>query len=170
MTNQAQPTPTYCVVLPSEFNWDCWYGRAEVLDESHGVNCAPGGDYLVALPGGHEVWFSRQRIVLGTTGPTEQDLTHYDRGSVSGNYAEAYISPDYNRAFNKDTGPKEHNAYCIAYVLGYFATYELFEIPFDYRELFDSAYWSDHGQAMVVDEQADDRGADYTTEAETFAS
>ena len=159
MTSQ----PTYCVVLPTSYNWDNYRGRAVLLDESHSKLASPGGDYLVELPGGHEVWFSRQRIVLGS-GPSERDLTHYDRGNCAGNYAEAYISPDYGRAFAKDTGPKEHSAYCTAFILGYFATYELNEIPSEYREMFDAAYWSEHGQAMVVVEQADDRFADYATE------
>jgi len=75
------------------------------------------------------------------------------RGFDAGNYANAYVSEDYSTAFETTLGTcaeQAFDAYCVGFVLGFFATYELHEIPSDCRDMFDSAYHSDNGQAVVA--------------------
>lgn len=71
------------------------------------------------------------------------------RGFDAGNYAAAYVSTDYMVAFDADTGPKELEAYCAAFVLGFFSSYEVHEIPEDYREMHEAAYRSKYGAAVL---------------------
>jgi hypothetical protein len=71
------------------------------------------------------------------------------RGFDAGNYANAYVSENYLTAFNADTGPKEHEAYCAGFVLGFFSSYEVDEIPGDCRDMFEHNFFSKFGQAIV---------------------
>jgi len=71
------------------------------------------------------------------------------QGFDAGNYASAYISQDYQTAFDRGTGKKEHEAYCVAYILGFFSSYELHEIPFEYQDLYKSAYFSEYGKEVI---------------------
>jgi hypothetical protein len=71
------------------------------------------------------------------------------RGFDAGNFANAYVSEDYETAFAKDTGPKEHEAYCVGFILGFFGSYELYEIPSDCLDMYMAAYFSEDGKAVV---------------------
>jgi hypothetical protein len=79
------------------------------------------------------------------------------KGFSAGNYASAYVSENYVKAFEADNGPKEHDAYCTAFVLGFFGSYEVHEIPADCQDMFQSAYFSENGQAVISAGYVDSR-------------
>jgi hypothetical protein len=92
----------------------------------------------------------------------DNDETHDEvrRGFDAGNYANAYESTDLE-SVELDC---ESDAYRAAFVLGFFASYELNEIPSDAREAFDSAYRSEFGAIVLAAGYCDSRHEDYQTE------
>jgi hypothetical protein len=70
-------------------------------------------------------------------------------GFSAGSYVNAYETEDLAEAFEyRDTGAWTE-AYCHAFVLGFYASYELDEIPSDHRAEYESAYASVHGQRVL---------------------
>jgi len=57
----------------------------------------------------------------------------------AGNYASAYVSEDLQIALDRDS----HEGDCYhAYLLGFFSSYELHEIPGDYRDDYITAHYA----------------------------
>lgn len=116
-----------------------------------------------------------------------QTFTDSERDSMSrafdaGNYASAYESNDLEtalEAFNEETDDdceacldgdrhahrSDHER--AAFVLGFYSSHALHEIPAGMRDEFDAAYFSDAGQYMVkVARYCDDRTDEYAAENE----
>ena len=89
---------------------------------------------------------------------TTRQKTEISRAFDRGNYANAYESTDLE-SFDLDAMPEHMRA---AFVLGFFASYELDEIGSDERETFDECYWSVAGRYVVTEAKyCDDRHDDY---------
>jgi hypothetical protein len=88
------------------------------------------------------------------------------RGFSAGNYAGAYISEDLDTAMEREELHWElkNEAFRHAFILGFFSSYELHEVPGSYREQYDEAYWSDHGAAVRRAGYIDSRHDDYENE------
>jgi hypothetical protein len=111
-------------------------------------------------------------LVYVDVGRTLDSMTDLQRDSLSqgysaGNWANAYTSQDLKRAWIADFGSAEgpeDPTYRAAYILGFFSALELYEIPGSYREVYDSAYWSDAGQAVIEAGYTESRRAAYEAE------
>lgn len=94
------------------------------------------------------------------------------RGYSAGNYANAYETTDLETALdalNEDDSLDGYDddsvrAYRIAFVLGFFGSYELSEIGSDERDRFDECYWSDIGAIVREHGYCDSRDEDYRQE------
>lgn len=93
----------------------------------------------------------------------EQDCSN---GFSAGNYANAYTSDDLETAQESRGSLSESKAYWQAFTLGFFDSYELYEIPATYRDEYDSAYFSDAGKQCLSAGYLDSREADYKKESE----
>jgi hypothetical protein len=98
---------------------------------------------------------------------TEQELQkalEISHGFDAGNYASAYETEDLETALapmvHQDPSPE----YRAAFILGFFSSYSLHEIPSSDRDAYDDAYWSEAGKAVIAAGYCDDRAAEYTTE------
>lgn len=93
---------------------------------------------------------------------TVDEQTEMSRAFNNGNYGNAYESTNLED-FDLDE-MKEHER--AAFVLGFFGTYELDEIPGSDREIFDEEYWSPAGQYVVhVAKYTEPRDDDYRKES-----
>lgn len=60
------------------------------------------------------------------------------RGFDAGNYDSVYVSEDYMVAFSRRSAGEPlsaHDAWCTGYVLGFFSSWELHEVPQDLQEM-----------------------------------
>lgn len=95
---------------------------------------------------------------------TERDLK-LSQGFSAGNYCNAYETQDYREAYEKhDLYDSDNDAFSVGFRLGFFASYELHEIPFDMTDVFTTAYHSDHGKRVLELGYTDSRAADYAKE------
>lgn len=101
------------------------------------------------------------------------ERTELSRGFSAGNYCNAYETDDLDTALSwldaecdDETDDDYSEAYRAAFVVGFFATYALHEIPGSDRETFDEMFWSRYGQACLAAGYCDDRTADYQSESE----
>ena len=78
------------------------------------------------------------------------------RGFDAGNYASAYTTTDLS-AVAGDIPDSEH--YRSAFILGFFSSYELHEIPGSDIETFQEAYFSEGGKMAVAAGYTDERPA-----------
>lgn len=77
----------------------------------------------------------------------ERDL-ELSHGFSAGNYANAYQTEDLGEV--SEVLDANEEPYRHAFILGFFSSYELHEIPGDARERFDEAYHSDNGQRVLA--------------------
>lgn len=75
----------------------------------------------------------------------DSDLSH---GFDAGNYASAYETEDFELAMDALDGRSE--AYCHAFVLGFFSSFELDEIPSEHQDIYMEAYFSEHGKRVLA--------------------
>lgn len=75
---------------------------------------------------------------------TDTELSH---GFSAGNYANAYQTQDLDEV--SEVLEANGSRYRAAFILGFFSSYELHEIPADARERFDEAYHSEAGQRVL---------------------
>lgn len=75
------------------------------------------------------------------------DDTQISRGFDAGNYANAYETTNLTQALSR-LSPNGSEAYQTAFILGFFATYELDEMGM-HTETFLSAYHSDIGWRCI---------------------
>lgn len=103
------------------------------------------------------------------TNMSDQDLaftlderTAMSQAFSSGDTANAYGSTNLEN-FGVDAMPEHVRC---AFLLGFFSSYSLDEIPGDCRELFDECYWSRAGRYVVtVAKYTGDRAEQYAAEA-----
>lgn len=86
------------------------------------------------------------------------------RGFDSGNYCNAYETHDLGKAFETRDVESKGDAYKTAFIMAFFGSYELNEIPGIYRPLFDEAYHSELGQRVLELGYTERRDADYAAE------
>jgi hypothetical protein len=79
-----------------------------------------------------------------------EEATLISRAFDSGNCDSAYVSEDLDTAWEKDQGGENPTPvkYRAAYVVAFFGTHELDEIPSEYREEFEQAWHSPVGKAV----------------------
>jgi len=68
-----------------------------------------------------------------------------ERGFAAGSFAGSTVEPtarNYIDAFNADIGPKEHDAYCCAFILGFFSRLAVWQIPEFCLPMWGNAYLS----------------------------
>lgn len=102
---------------------------------------------------------------------TDQELafaTACSQGFDAGNYANAYDSTDLDLAIESaeidpDVDPSRPG-YRHAFILGFFASYALHEIPGEYRDEYDQAYHSAAGQHCAAAGYLDSREDEYAGE------
>ena len=96
------------------------------------------------------------------------DRIQLSRGFSAGDYANAYETTDLESALaHLDEETDDYTeAYRTAFVIGFFASYALHEIPSDARDTFDERYWSQYGRAVVAAGYCDDRSEEYQAESE----
>jgi hypothetical protein len=105
----------------------------------------------------------------GGVGRMSHDLcfqTSISRGFDAGNYANAYETQDLESALEMSNADEQSPEFRSAFILGFFASYELDEIPSSNREEFDDAYWSEAGKAVVAAGYCDSREDEYKQEQE----
>jgi len=90
------------------------------------------------------------------------ELSH---GFSAGNYCNAYETSNLEEALEKRDLEERSEPYSVAFVMGFFASYELEEIPGSYREEFDQAYHSKLGQRVLELGYTEGRDDDYKKEA-----
>ena len=96
---------------------------------------------------------------------TVDERTEMSRAFDAGNLGNAFESTDLEDFELSDMSEHER----AAFVLGFFASYELSEIGGSDRDTFDEAYWSGPGQYVVnVAGYCDSRADDYTAEMEAM--
>lgn len=91
------------------------------------------------------------------------DLAH---GFSAGNYANAYETEDLEVAIQKRNVATRSEAYRAAFILGFYGSYELHEIPLSHRDAFDEAYHSDYGHGVLELGYTGSRKKDYAKEQE----
>jgi hypothetical protein len=74
--------------------------------------------------------------------------TQLSRGFDAGNYANAYETTNLTQAITS-LSPNRDEAYLSAFTLGFFATYELDEIPGTHQDTYLNAYHSPAGQRCL---------------------
>lgn len=74
--------------------------------------------------------------------------TNLHRGFEAGNFANAYETDDLEIAL-ENADHKLGQDYLDAFIMGFFSTYELHEIPSDNLDQYETAYWSRAGRACV---------------------
>lgn len=87
-------------------------------------------------------------------------------GFDHGNYANAYDTEDCADMLDA-IDPKASKDYRNAAIVGFFASYELNEIPGAARGTHDEAYWSKAGQACVMAGYLDSRDGAYAADGLT---
>lgn len=80
---------------------------------------------------------------------TDHDID-LSKGFSAGNYCNAYEGRDFGSAVVKRQVKDKSTAYATAFMLGFFASYELHEIPGDHQDAFREAYFSEDGQRVVA--------------------
>lgn len=75
------------------------------------------------------------------------EKTEISHAFDAGNYANAYESDDLEQFEDKLESMPKHER--VAFVLGFFSSYELSEMPEYYREMFNEAYASEVGTYVV---------------------
>jgi len=94
---------------------------------------------------------------------TERD-TRLSQGFSAGNYCNAYETEDLGQAFEQRDLEGSGEDYRTAFIMGFYASYELREIPGLYRCFFDDAYHSELGQRVLELGYCDSRKEDYDRE------
>ena len=92
------------------------------------------------------------------------DDTRLSQGFSAGNYCNSYETQDYTRAMAIRDLRGSGDDYATAFILGFFSSYELHEIPGSVRDAFDEAYHSEAGQRVVELGYIDPRAEDYKKE------
>lgn len=82
---------------------------------------------------------------------TEPDPDLVSQGFSAGNFEEAY-GPDPD-----DEKLKENNDWLNAWYMGFFASYELHEIPSQARSIYEEAYHSEAGKMCIAAGYCDPR-------------
>lgn len=90
--------------------------------------------------------------------------THLSRGFDSGNYCNAYETNDFDHAVKMKFLDDRLPEYKAAFILGFFGSYELDEISMTWRDDFDEAYHSEHGQRVLELGYCDSRKEAYAAE------
>jgi len=89
---------------------------------------------------------------------TEHD-TALSRGFDAGNYCNAYETEDLTVVHKRRYLRDKSEAYCHAFTLGFYASYEFSEIQSEHRQAYEEAYRSRHGQRVLelgfIDPQED---------------
>ena len=75
-------------------------------------------------------------------------LDHISTGFDAGNYAAAYVSEDLETAM-ADRPEMENEAYAAGFVLGFFSSFELHEIPAGDAEVYEDALYGPYGKLAV---------------------
>lgn len=77
----------------------------------------------------------------------------------SGNFDSAYVSEDLETAWEKDqeSDNPTPEKYKDAYIVAFFATFEVHEIPDEYRDEFTNAWHSPIGKAVRAAGYVDER-------------
>jgi hypothetical protein len=92
--------------------------------------------------------------------------TRLSQGFSAGNYCNSYETQDYDQAVKirdlEGSGPE----FKTAFTMGFFASYELHEIPSTWRDAFDEAYHSELGQRVLELGYTDPRTEDYANESD----
>ena len=94
---------------------------------------------------------------------TDRDL-NISHGFDAGNYANAYDTQNLEDAWAQRNALLESEDWGAAFLLGFFSSYELHEIPGDARDRFDEAYYSDAGQRVLELGYTESRRNDYVCE------
>jgi hypothetical protein len=106
---------------------------------------------------------------------TLQDTRFADevsRGYDAGNYANAYVSEDLEAALAQEVEEKAEEReelseeFRHAFILGFFASYMLEEIPLSNREEYDLAYFSAAGKQALACGYFESRADEYAAEQE----
>jgi len=97
---------------------------------------------------------------------TERD-TRLSQGFSAGNYCNAYETQDLEQAFKQRDLDGSGEPFKMAFIMGFFASYELHEIPSDCRCWFDEAYHSELGQRVLELGYTERRDEDYAAEQNT---
>lgn len=98
---------------------------------------------------------------------TLDQRTEISNAYSAGNYANSYETNDLDACDQHVEMGIPHER--IAFILGFFASYELDEIPGESREDFDSAYHSEIGRYVVRSGYCDSRADEYAAEERAFA-
>jgi len=79
---------------------------------------------------------------------TDTDL-RLSQGFDAGNYCSSYETEDYTKAMAMRDLKGSGKPYATAFILGFFASYELHEIPETHRDEYVEAYRSEPGQRVL---------------------
>ena len=88
---------------------------------------------------------------------TAKDVNH---GFCAGNYANAYETEDLEVALERLDSESPTQAYRDAFIIGFFGSYEVWEIPSDCLDEFMQAFWGQYGEACVTLGYCDARPAE----------
>jgi hypothetical protein len=86
-------------------------------------------------------------LVVGEDGPCVCAVL--SRAFDAGNYCNAYETNNLAEAEEKHKTESEGEAYMAAFLLGFFSSYELEEIPYDVRDIHEEAYNSKYGKVVL---------------------
>lgn len=77
-------------------------------------------------------------------------LEKFERGWVAGNYANAYGGEDLDESHDNERELELNNdAWYAGYVLGFYSSYALHEVPDEYRERYVGAFQSEAGRLAL---------------------
>jgi hypothetical protein len=79
---------------------------------------------------------------------SDRDL-RLSHGFDAGNYCSSYETVDYTKAVAMRDLKGSGKPYATAFILGFFASYELHEIPAIHRDKYVEAYQSEYGQRVL---------------------
>ena len=92
------------------------------------------------------------RVALGESATevvrdiNESDKAQLSKGFDAGNHDNAYVSDDYEKASEKRGSKMNNAAYAAGYMLGFFSSYEVNEVPMDMRDEYKGVLKGKYGK------------------------
>lgn len=80
---------------------------------------------------------------------TAHECLRLSQGFSAGNYCNAYETEDYTKAMSQRDLRGSGKDYATGFIMGFFGSYELHEIPETHKQAFIEAYTSDLGQRVL---------------------
>lgn len=91
------------------------------------------------------------------------------RGFSAGNFAECYVSRNLETALEQEERADQNPDFRAAFILGFFSSYSLEEIPVSAREEYDNAYFSEAGLQAIAVGYFESRADEYDAEQKESA-